>query len=77
MKLTEAQQHMLIRVCRTNGGGIHAGFSESNSDTKFLRQLERMGLVQGKNGRPSYAVHTRKGLELFRQIQQTESPTHE
>lgn len=54
-------------LCRSNGGGVHAGFSESGRDTKVLRRLEALGFVQGKSGRASVAVHTRDGLKYWKE----------
>lgn len=76
MKLTPKQFCMLERVCKTNGGGVHAGFSEGNQDTKTIRQLERKGLVQGKAGRSAYAVHTKEGFAAYRSAIQP-MPTEE
>jgi DNA-binding MarR family transcriptional regulator len=67
-KLTPKQLELLQRVCLSNGGGINAGYSETAAHTRTVRQLERKGLVQGKLGQPSCAVHTKEGLALFRQL---------
>lgn len=69
VKLTPAQWEMLDRVCRTNGGGVFAEFSETHRTTKLLRKLEAKGLVQGKSNRQSWAVHTPEGLALWRSKQ--------
>jgi len=66
-KLTGPQEKMLRRIVATNGGGIHAGFNEVGNDTRVIRRLEALGLVQGKAGSPSWAVHTRPGLEWVRE----------
>jgi hypothetical protein len=66
-KLTAPQEMMLRRIVATNGGGVHAGFNEARNDTRVMRRLEAMGLVQGKAGSPGWAVHTRAGLEWVRE----------
>lgn len=66
MKLTHAQEAMLRRVVASNGGGVHAGWHEGQRETRVLRKLEALGLVQGKASVPSWAVHTREGLEWVR-----------
>jgi hypothetical protein len=69
MKLTEAELKVLGAVIHTNGGGLHAGFSESEQITKVIRRLERKGLVQGKLGAARRAVHTKEGLRVWREVQ--------
>jgi hypothetical protein len=73
-ELTPKQWEMLDRICRTNGGGIHAGFSEGARGTKTIRVLEKHGLVQGKSGNKGCAVHTRKGLAFWRTRKEMEQP---
>lgn len=72
MVLTPTQLEILGKVCRTNGGGYHAGFHEGARETKIIRALERKGLVQGKAGQPSRAVHTAEGLALYRATHPTQ-----
>jgi hypothetical protein len=74
--LGHRQIEVLGQVIATNGGGLHAGFSESSDVTKVLRSLECKGLVQGMSGNPQRAVHTKEGLRVWRQLKK-ESPTHE
>lgn len=66
MKLTPAQASMLRKVVATNGGGVFAGFHERGRTAIMLRKLEALGLVQGKRGEQSCAVHTRAGLDWVR-----------
>lgn len=61
IKLTAPQEAMLRRVVATNGGGVHAGFSEGQRETRVLLRLHEMGLVQGKAGMDGWAVHTKQG----------------
>lgn len=67
MKLTPAQWRMLDDVCRTNGGGVAVGFSYGTRSWKVAQRLMDMGLVQGKAGQQYRAVHTKEGLELWRE----------
>jgi hypothetical protein len=60
--LSPIQFDMLVRVVKTNGGGLN-GYSE---DRRTWRSLEKRGLIQGKSGLQCCFVHTRKGLALYR-----------
>jgi hypothetical protein len=66
VNLTDRQAVILRRVVSTNGGGYHAGWHEGQRETRTLRQLEKLGLVQGKAGSDGYAVHTREGIDWVR-----------
>lgn len=64
MKLGSKQREMLIKICKTNGGGLFV----SGPDQKVIFSLEKKGLVQGKAGQQYCAVHTKKGLEIYRSL---------
>ena len=66
-KLTAPQEKMLRLIVATNGGGVFVGFNECTNAVKIMRRLEAFGLIQGKAGSPSWAVHTRPGLEWVRE----------
>ena len=55
MKLTAPQERVLRRIVKTSGGGI---YFESDRDRNVLFRLHEKGLVQGKKGNQSRAVHT-------------------
>lgn len=59
MKLTSPQNKMLRKIVATNGGGI----SEMRLNHSTMWSLHKRGLIQGKRGMQSWAVHTRKGLD--------------
>jgi len=61
-KLTKPQARMLVKIVKTNGGGVSA----YDLNHSVMRRLEDKDLIQGKLSRPSVAVHTRAGLELAR-----------
>ena len=65
MKLTQPQKRVLRRVVKTNGGGVPVS---GDRDEKVIMRLYGMGLVQGKAGEQSRAVHSTEGLELVRQL---------
>lgn len=67
MKLGKVQKELLIKVCKTNGGGVYVG-SDSKTQ-KVLMRLNELGLVQGKLGQPYCAVHTGEGLKIFREME--------
>ena len=61
-KMTPAQEDLLRRVVKSNGGGV-SSYGEADSIIKGL--IDRH-LVQGKAGSPSTIVHTRQGLDWVR-----------
>ena len=63
-RLGKSQFAMLDKICRTNGGGC-SGYS---LDRRVMRSLEARGLIQGKLGQEWCAVHTREGLQLWREL---------
>lgn len=63
-KLGPKQFELLARVCKTNGGGIY--FHDIGYESKVVRRLESLGLIQGKLNHDGWIVHTRKGLDLYR-----------
>jgi len=67
MNLVELQKELLIKICQTNGGGIST-ISMDGWQLKAVHQLHDLGLVQGKSGNESTAVHTKQGLELYRTL---------
>jgi hypothetical protein len=69
-KLTELQVQALNAVCRTNGGGISL-YSDWRPQ---LVALHKKGLVQGKSGNQSRAVHTAEGLKLWRELSSAKEP---
>lgn len=71
MRLGARQWEMLDRICRSNGGGVFVGFFEGDPEAKTILRLHELGLVQGKSGDLSCAVHTRKGLDLWREQKET------
>lgn len=60
--MTPAQEDLLRRVVKTNGGGI-SSYDEPDST---ISGLVSRHLVQGKSGSPSVIVHTREGLDWVR-----------
>lgn len=60
MKLGKKQKEFLSKVCKTNGGGVYI----TSEWEKIALRLNELGLIQGKLGQPSCAVHTREGLEI-------------
>lgn len=64
LKITPARFRELDKICRTNGGGVFAGFSWPLSKPQMY--LYENGLIQGKAGRQSYIVHTRDGWDLWK-----------
>lgn len=70
MKLTNPQARVLARICATNGGGISEMRFYGPERKPFLRLIE-MGLIQGKLGNASYAVHTDEGWAINKQLQST------
>jgi hypothetical protein len=71
MKLTNPQARVLARICATNGGGISEMRFYGPERKPFLRLIE-MGLIQGKLGNASNAVHTAEGWAINKQLQTTE-----
>lgn len=67
-KLTSSQITSLAKVCKTNGGGVSA--FDFNENT--LKALFSKGLVQGKKGQQHRVVHTEKGLNVFRKLNEGE-----
>lgn len=63
IKLTPAQVKLLDKICRTNGGGVPA-----RPDNSTVNRLVNLGFIQGKSGRQWWAVHTRPGLEYWREF---------
>ncbi len=63
-KLTKPQMKMLIKIIKTNGGGV-SGYSLHEG---VMRKLEEKDLIQGKLRQPFMAVHTRLGLEVGRKL---------
>lgn len=72
VKLTPAQEKMLRRIIKTSGGGVYAGIE--GRERNVIMRLYDKGLVQGKKGQPTRAVHTREGLDLIRQLDAAETP---
>lgn len=66
-KLTTAQEKMLERVVKTNGGGVN-GYSLTAREIATAYELHDLELVQGKAGNLSRIVHTKEGLALWRSI---------
>lgn len=64
-KLSVAQKAMLIRICKTNGGGVNC-YELAGPTMKTVRCLEKLGLAQGKAGAPWRAVHTDDGWALYK-----------
>ncbi len=62
-KMTKAQEELLRRVVRTNGGGV-SGFREKDSVIKGLMDRH---MIQGKKGQESMIVHTARGLQWVRE----------
>lgn len=61
-KMTPAQEALLRRVVKTNGGGVSSyGVPDSTIKGLVVRHL-----IQGKAGSPSTIVHTREGLDWVR-----------
>lgn len=63
-KISPAQEAMLRRIVKTNGGGIH----QYGLHGPTMRALYGKGLIQGKAGQQTCAVHTREGLALIREL---------
>jgi hypothetical protein len=63
-RLGSRQWEMLDRICRTNGGGIYV--PGGGAEHKTIMRLHELGYVQGKAGQPYCAVHTRDGLQVWR-----------
>ncbi|WP_026793173.1 hypothetical protein [Pleomorphomonas oryzae] len=61
-KMTPAQEDLLRRVVRTNGGGV-SGFREKDS---VIDGLMKRGMIQGKRGQEYMIVHTKRGLQWVR-----------
>lgn len=64
MKLGKRQLALLATVCQTNGGGVYI----SGALEKTAKRLEELELIQGKSSAQYCAVHTRKGLALWREL---------
>lgn len=64
MKLGKRQLEMLIKICKTNGGGLYV----SGRDEKIIMRLHELELVQGKSGAQYCAVHTTKGMKLYKSL---------
>lgn len=71
MKLTKAQLDALDRICRTNGGGVAVRCVVKDGEVvpthKPTAALFGKGLIQGKAGSFETVVHTREGLQLWRE----------
>ncbi len=65
-RLGGRQIAMLREIVRSNGGGVY--YFCGGEDERVMRSLARRGLIQGKAGHQSRAVHTRAGLELVREL---------
>ncbi len=61
-KMSPAQEKLLRRVVKTNGGGI----SVYREDRRVIDGLVKRHFVQGKAGALYIMVHTREGLEWVR-----------
>jgi hypothetical protein len=64
--LTPLQQELLLKIVRTNGGGIsrdNSGYPDS-----CIIGLVKRHLIQGKAAHSWMMVHTREGLEEARRI---------
>lgn len=70
-RLGVRQIAMLREIVRTNGGGVH--YFCGGEDERVMRSLVRRGLIQGKAGWQTRAVHTRAGLELVRELDRREA----
>lgn len=73
-KLTKPQWDALDRICRTNGGGVAVRCKVNDDDVvvpihKPTAALFAKGLIQGKAGGYEKVVHTREGLQLWRERQ--------
>lgn len=66
-RLGSRQWAMLDKICRTSGGGIYV--PGGGPEHKLIMRLHELGLVQGKAGQQYRAVHTREGLDIWRQWQ--------
>lgn len=63
-KMTDKMRDLLVRIVKINGGGV----DYFDCDRSALHGLVRRHLVQGKSGNQQRIVHTRRGLELARDI---------
>ncbi len=61
-KMTPAQEDLLRRVVKTNGGGVSA----YRVPDATIAGLVKRHFVQSKLGEPYTIVHTREGLEWVR-----------
>ena len=70
VRLTPAQEAVLAKVCRTNGGGVSIQAKwrgdEAVPTDRVMCALFDKGLIQGKAGGIQQVVHTREGLALYR-----------
>lgn len=71
MVLSKAQWDALDRICRTNGGGVSINCTVRDGEVvpsaPAMAALFRKGLIQGKAGAFEKVVHTREGLQLWRE----------
>lgn len=71
MKLTKPQWDNLVKICRSNGGGVEVsvGYDHHNygiPTNPAIRKLWDLDLIQGKANHACMVVHTKKGLDLYR-----------
>lgn len=66
MKLGSKQKEFLSKVCKSNGGGVPI---ITANDLKISKSLEKKGLIQGKSNGPGRAVHTKAGIDLFKELE--------
>jgi hypothetical protein len=63
-ELTAAEREFLDSVVRTSGGGLR--LTEENFD--MAEHLLNLGLLKPRSGDGRLAIHTRHGLELWREL---------
>lgn len=69
MNLGKRQREMLAKICKTNGGGISV--PSSGPELTVIRRLEELELIQGKLNHDGRAVHTQRGLKIYRELVQS------
>lgn len=72
--LTKAQRDMLVKVCRTNGGGVRVNCKVGEDGYGIpthgpTRKLFEKGLIQGKAGSFETVVHTRDGWAVRAELE--------